>query len=41
MSDAGATAAAAVAYCLLGCDREEIQSEQIRGCLDDPIQIQH
>jgi hypothetical protein len=33
------TASAAVAYCLLGRDREDMQSEQIRGDRDDPIQI--
>jgi hypothetical protein len=34
-------AAAAAAYCLCCRERGEIQSEQIRGCFDDPIQTQH
>jgi len=38
-SEEGLTIAAAaeVAYCLVGRQMEDIQSEQIRGCLDDPV----
>jgi hypothetical protein len=36
-SEEGFTAAAAVAYCLVGREMEYIHSEQIRGCLDDPV----